>query len=166
MDRNHQNMISLLLKHKAAVNAKVCMCVCIRVCLCVCVCVCVCMCILYMYVISSSWGCCLLIIFNPSLCHTMNCMALGYYCIPHMRMHVHTRTHVYINVCMYAQDADGQIPLHYACNCEHNDIIMLLLKHGADPHVRDSDGVSSVDIVQGSPSKYAKEVLLKLKKKK
>jgi ankyrin repeat protein len=40
----------------------------------------------------------------------------------------------------FFQDADGQTPLHYACNCEHVSVVRILLESGADTSILDSDG--------------------------
>ncbi|KAJ6657407.1 hypothetical protein lerEdw1_002574 [Lerista edwardsae] len=38
------------------------------------------------------------------------------------------------------QDDEGQTALHYASTCEFLDIVELLLKSGADPTLRDTEG--------------------------
>jgi len=47
--------------------------------------------------------------------------------------------HNAINVNL--QDRDGQVPLHYAVSCEHIECIECLLQNGADPSIKDSDGL-------------------------
>jgi ankyrin repeat protein len=45
-----------------------------------------------------------------------------------------------------SQDNEGQTPLHYACSCEQEDLIALLLKHKADVNIKDNSGESPLDI--------------------
>ncbi|KAK0417069.1 hypothetical protein QR680_012818 [Steinernema hermaphroditum] len=47
-----------------------------------------------------------------------------------------------------AVEVDGQTPLHYAVVCANKEVVELLLKRGADPHQRDKDGLSALDMAE------------------
>lgn len=49
-------------------------------------------------------------------------------------------------VFLFWKDDDGQTPLHYAVVCEREAIADYLVKHNADPDLKDDDGSSSRDI--------------------
>jgi ankyrin repeat protein len=38
------------------------------------------------------------------------------------------------------QDETGQTPLHYACTCDHEKLVSLLIRFQADPQIKDKDG--------------------------
>ncbi|XP_067005341.1 acyl-CoA-binding domain-containing protein 6 [Anabrus simplex] len=44
------------------------------------------------------------------------------------------------------KDEDGQTALHYAASCGHADVVNYLLNCGADPNIRDGDGLLPVDV--------------------
>jgi ankyrin repeat protein len=44
------------------------------------------------------------------------------------------------------QDNEGQTPLHYACVCDQEDLIAVLLRHKADANIKDKSGESPLDI--------------------
>ena len=54
------------------------------------------------------------------------------------------------------EDNDGMTPLHYACMCEHANVVELLLKRGADPSIIDDDGFSPV---QATENKEIRQLL-------
>ncbi|OQR68272.1 acyl-CoA-binding domain-containing protein 6-like [Tropilaelaps mercedesae] len=46
------------------------------------------------------------------------------------------------------KDASQQTPLHYACSCGHSEVVALLIANGADPILKDEDGVDCVEDVE------------------
>jgi len=47
---------------------------------------------------------------------------------------------------LFCQDNEGQTALHYACCCEQEELIALLLKHKADVNIKDNNGESPLGI--------------------
>ena len=48
-----------------------------------------------------------------------------------------------------AQDEDGNTPLHIATFLCREDVVRLLLKHGAPPMKKNGRGETSIDVVSG-----------------
>lgn len=44
------------------------------------------------------------------------------------------------------KDQEGQTALHYAASCGHVEIVRFLLDHGADPNLKDGDGMLPIDV--------------------
>ena len=44
-----------------------------------------------------------------------------------------------------SQDVRGDTALHYACYMENTDLVKSLLKHGADPHIKNKENSSALD---------------------
>jgi ankyrin repeat protein len=54
-----------------------------------------------------------------------------------------------------ALDGKGQTPLRRAVNCRQFQIVRLLVRHGADPHLADRRGVTPIDIAHTDEMKQA-----------
>lgn len=53
--------------------------------------------------------------------------------------------------CASAQTPGGATPLHRAAYCGHEDVVELLLRHGADPTLSDDDGATPLHKVERHP---------------
>lgn len=71
-----------------------------------------------------------------------------------------------LNICQYliincradvnVQDDDLLTPLHYAIQCENKEIILLLLKSGADLEIKDCDGATALAEASSEINKFIK----------
>lgn len=43
-------------------------------------------------------------------------------------------------------DKEGNTPLHYACTCDHSDIVRALLSYSPDHSIENEDGERAVDM--------------------
>ncbi|NPA12901.1 MAG: hypothetical protein GXO45_02815 [Aquificae bacterium] len=47
-----------------------------------------------------------------------------------------------------AQDENGGTALHWAVFYEYEDIVKLLLMHGANPYIKDKNGITPIDVAR------------------
>jgi len=47
-----------------------------------------------------------------------------------------------------AQDENGGTALHWAVFYEHGNIVRLLLMHGANPYIKDKNGITPIDVAR------------------
>ncbi len=64
------------------------------------------------------------------------------------------------------QDENGGTALHWAVFYGYKDIVQLLLMHGADPLIKDKDGITPIDVARINNKKEMLKLLEKYVKKK
>ena len=58
-----------------------------------------------------------------------------------------------------AIDKDGSTPLMFCAQHGHNDIVKLLLGHGADPKIKGSHGLSAIEFAQQKDLQETEKIL-------
>jgi len=64
------------------------------------------------------------------------------------------------------QDENGGTALHWAVFYEYGDIVELLLMHGANPYIKDKNGISPVDVARINKKVRMMKLLEKYTKEK
>lgn len=60
-----------------------------------------------------------------------------------------TQVLIFHSVDINSRDEDGNTPLYWATTMGNEDMVRLLLEHGADPLLSNSNGVNAIDQAKG-----------------